>query len=119
MCQPKKTVDSQSSEQYEIGPYKEMHKKIHGKNSGLETHHLIEKRFAGKFGVKQNEMPSINIPKDVHRGYTNDWRNEIGYGDGTKGAEREDIIRAYEKIYEGNPNILEQLKTWTNNHYSK
>ena len=118
-CNSKKNVGSQSSEQYEIGSYKEMHKKIQGKNSGLETHHLIEKRFAGIFGVKQSEMPSINIPKDAHRGYTNAWRNEIGYGDGTEGAKREYIINAYKKIYKGNQNILNQLKTWTNNHHSK
>lgn len=61
----KKTVDAYSSltKQY--------------KGTGMEAHHIIEKRLAKPYNVNTNKMPSIAIDKFVHRKYTNEWRKKL------------------------------------------
>jgi len=59
------------------------------KGTGLEAHHLIEKRFiyqinqglkaAGKNKVVENDILSIAIDKDTHQKITNLFREKIGY----------------------------------------
>ena len=49
------------------------------KGSGLETHHLIEKRFADRMGLEADDILSIAINKDTHQQITNLFRKKIGY----------------------------------------
>lgn len=53
-------------------------KKI-SKGTGLEAHHLIEKRFADALGINGNDILSIAIDKDTHEKITKAFRNKIGY----------------------------------------
>jgi len=46
-------------------PYKSL--KSIMKGTGLECHHLIEKRFANKLGLKADDIYSIAIDKDIHQ----------------------------------------------------
>ncbi len=101
-----------SSKKYKIGTYPEMHGQIKGQNSGMETHHLIEKRFSTNLDVSENEIPCINIRRDIHRKYTNKWRREISYGENTKKANRDEIIKVYKKIYKDDKYIINSLDGW-------
>ena len=48
--------------------------------TGLEAHHLIEKRFMGKLGIENSDdILSIAIDKDTHQAITNSFRKKIGY----------------------------------------
>lgn len=64
----KKTIDTYSS----------LTKKYKG--SGMEAHHIVEKRLVKGSSWKASKMPSVELSKSVHRGYTNAWRNEVSYG---------------------------------------
>ena len=54
--------------------------KKQSKGTGLEVHHILEKRFVRNSRWKPSKMPSIKLNKAVHRIYTNAWRKEIAYG---------------------------------------
>lgn len=46
----------------------------------MEAHHIIEKRLVTGSNWKKSQMPSIELSKSVHRGYTNEWRKTVKYG---------------------------------------
>jgi RHS repeat-associated protein len=51
------------------------------KGSGLEAHHIIEKRFSGTLNISNtNKMLAVSISKSNHRTYTNIWRKMLPYG---------------------------------------
>ena len=83
-------------------------------NSGLEVHHLIEKRFAKILGVKQGDMLSIVLTHDEHKIFTESWKKFIGYR-GTKASLRTDnvtkdqIFDVARQIYKEYPEILKAL----------
>jgi len=60
-----------------IMPYNELKKITAG--TGFESHHLLEKRFASKFNLKEGEILSTPLDPTSHQGVTNAMRNEIGY----------------------------------------
>lgn len=65
------------------------------KDTGLEVHHLIEKRLAGALGIKNtDEMLSIAIDKDTHKKITKTFRNKIGYAKDTSKKLRTDTANA-------------------------
>lgn len=49
------------------------------KGSGLETHHLIEKRFADTLGIEADDILSVALNKDTHQEITNLFRDKIKY----------------------------------------
>lgn len=73
----------------------------------MEAHHLIEKRFAERLGIKNTEeMLSVLLDKDVHKKITKELREEIGYrGDifandiRTNNATPQEIWNAIKKVY--------------------
>ncbi|KRF27640.1 hypothetical protein ASG93_29290 [Paenibacillus sp. Soil787] len=84
------------------------------KGTGLEAHHLIEKRFiyqinkgleaAGKNKIVENDILSIAIDKDTHQKITNLFRQKIGYAYDNKtirtdNAELQDIWDAVVDVY--------------------
>ena len=89
-----------------IGTYKDL-KKLN-KGSGLEVHHIVEKRFAGTLDKNTNEMLSIALDPVQHRKYTNAWRKQIPYGK-NKGDIHQ-IWEAAQKIYADNPSLLEAAR---------
>ena len=74
------------------------------KGTGLEAHHIVEKRFAKALGYNENgrDMLSIALEKSNHRVYTNDWRR-LPYGE-TYSAQK--ILGASIEIYRNNPQLL-------------
>lgn len=53
------------------------------KGTGLEVHHIVEKKFADALGLSRgqtDEMLSIALSKTDHRVYTNKWRQALPYG---------------------------------------
>ena len=73
--------------------------------TNMEVHHIVEKRFSPQlnYGKTGSSMPSIALEKDVHRGYTNDWRKVLPYGKTRKSRE---IIQAVIKVYGNNPRMF-------------
>ena len=47
--------------------------------TGLEAHHLIEKRFADNLGMNANDILSIAIDEDTHEMITQLFREKIHY----------------------------------------
>ena len=73
-------------------------------------HHLVEKRFASKLGIRESEIPSIVLTKEEHRVFTKKWRDTIPYGSNYKNeVSIDDLITIYHDIYADYPNIIEVL----------
>jgi len=92
---------------YGIDSYKNLKKLTKG--TGLEVHHLVEKRFASKLKMNPNNMKSIVVDPKSHQGITNTFRKAIPYGSGTEGASKGLIESTYKSIYKDNPEILKEL----------
>ena len=79
------------------------------KGTGLEVHHIVEKRFKNDLYITNtNDMLSIVLTKSEHRIYTNAWRREIGYSTGRHTAE--EIWSAAKRIYIDRPDLLEAAR---------
>ena len=90
-----------------IGSYKALRK--NNKGTGLEVHHIVEKRFARDLGIENtDEMLSIALTKSDHRVYTNAWREAIGYKTGPHTPQ--EIWVAAQKIYIDRPDLLEAAR---------
>lgn len=97
---------------YGIQAYGKLAKTIKG--TGLEAHHLIEKRFAATLGVKIKEMSSIALTKAEHKIFTKAWRDLIPYKNSkaavtTVNATVADIKKAAKEIYKNYPEITKSL----------
>jgi RHS repeat-associated protein len=86
------------------------------KGSGLQVHHLIEKRFTGILGLTPEQiknMPSVVLTREEHQVFTNAWRQLIGYSNSvypikTTTATISDLIEAVNAIYEKYPTLLNE-----------
>jgi len=76
------------------------------KGTGLEAHHLFEKRFANLLGQKVSKMSSIALTKAEHQAFTNAWRQAIPYGRGTITATSEQVMATANKIYSQLPEVV-------------
>ena len=100
--------------EFGVDTYKNLRKNVdtvYGKGSGLQVHHLIEKRLASKLGINEDDIPAIVLTKEEHQKFTNAWRNEIGYkGDktdiNTTNADADAIMEAAQRIYKDYPELL-------------
>ena len=117
-----KLGDELSSFSYAAGfgvdSYKNLKKSVqatYGTGSGLEVHHLIEKRFAKQMGMKEVDMPSIVLTKDEHKQFTAAWREAIGYEKSgkqitTAKATQEKILDEARNIYKDYPELLKAIE---------
>lgn len=82
-----------------------------GTGSGLEVHHLFEKRLREAFEKvpKAEDMLAMVLTKEEHRVFTNAWREAIPYGTKYKDLTQEYIEKKAKKIYKDYPKILEAL----------
>ncbi len=100
--------------EYGIKPYNEL--RLATKGTGLEAHHLIEKRFAEALGLDPNSIPSVAVTKGEHQVFTNFWRELIGYSTDknkdiiTTNATIDDIWAAAQQIYADYPDLLEEVR---------
>lgn len=79
----------------------------YGKGSGLEVHHLVEKRLVKGMDIDPNQMKAIVLTKEEHQIFTARWRKEIPYG--TENVSDDMIMDAAKKVYEDHLDILEIL----------
>ncbi len=79
------------------------------KGTNLQSHHLIEKRFADIMGIKPGEMDAIAVTKTEHQAFTNAWRKAIPYGEGTANATQQQIQNAARQIYKEYPEVIKAL----------
>lgn len=98
---------------YGISTYNSLKKQL-GSKSGLQVHHLIEKRFSSTLHTKEGDMLSIVLTKEEHAAFTKAWRNAIPYDHpnakfSTRNANPEDIWGAAREIYKNYPEILNAL----------
>ena len=89
-----------------IGTYKDL-KKLN-KGSGLEVHHIVEKRFAGSLDINANDMLSVALDPAEHRIFTNAWRDKLPYGRGPQDVNT--IWAAAQDIYADYPSLLEAAR---------
>ena len=106
------SVVEASVEKYGIHAYSVLRKSIRG--TGLQAHHLIEKRFAATIEMKASEIPSIALPKDVHQLITNKWRSAISYGRGTAQATKAILREAITEIYTDCPDLFRRAVNFLN-----
>jgi hypothetical protein len=93
---------------YGVWPYRTLSGDLRG--TGLEAHHLIEKRFAAVMGENPAEMASVAVTPGEHQAFTNAWRAAIPYGaEGTGLATRAEVLNAAQEIYADYPAILRAL----------
>ncbi|SHJ18706.1 RHS repeat-associated core domain-containing protein [Malonomonas rubra DSM 5091] len=93
---------------YGVKSYGELRKAIKG--TGLEAHHLIEKRFARVLGTAPGDMASVAVTRAEHQVFTNAWRKAIPYGEGTAAATKDQIMSAATQIYKNHPKLLDAIK---------
>lgn len=100
---------SQLSRASEFGilPWKELKK--YTKGTGLEAHHLIEKRMATTLGQKPRDMLSIGVTRTEHQVFTNAWRKAVPYGTDYQTLSPAEIHDAARIIYKEYPDILYRL----------
>jgi hypothetical protein len=92
---------------YGLQPYSKLQNALKG--TGLQVHHLLEKRFAGVLGQKASQMLSAAVTKAEHQVFTNAWRQAIPYGQGTANATKDQVLNAARQIYKDYPEILKAL----------
>ncbi len=96
------------ADDFGVWSYKTLREDLAG--TGLQAHHLVEKRFAPVMGQSADDMASIAVTKAEHQAFTNAWRNAIPYGaNGTGAATRAQVEAAARQIYAGYPSILKAL----------
>jgi RHS repeat-associated protein len=95
------------------GTYKQL--RVWCKGMGVEVHHLIEKRFLKSKFLSEliknsDDMLSIPMTKELHRIFTNKWREVVAY---KKRLENMDeLIKTIDDVYEKYPELLGQIKDW-------
>jgi hypothetical protein len=92
--------------EFGVQPYSSLTKALRG--TGLEAHHLFEKRFATALGEKASRGLSIALTKAEHQAFTNEWRRLIPYG--TSSAQnRATVMGAARRVYAEYPQIIKSL----------
>ena len=104
--------------EFGVDSYKNLKKSVeatYGTGSGLEVHHLIERRFAKQMGMKEADMPSIVLTKDEHRQFTAAWNKAIGRRGtsnaiNTETADYDIILEKARTIYKDYPELLKVIE---------
>lgn len=92
-----------------IDTYKNLRKV--NKGTGKEVHHIVEKRLAKYIDVNLNtdDMLSIALDHDTHKGFTKAWREILPYGKSHNWTV-DDIWSAAQDIYRDCPELLEAAR---------
>lgn len=92
--------------EFGIASYNSLKRAV-GTGTNLQVHHLIEKRFAGVFQVKQGQMLSVVLTHPEHVAFTNQWRAIFPHG--RPPPNQAQIMQAARSIYANHPAILHAL----------
>jgi hypothetical protein len=93
---------------YGIMGYKALRKAIKG--TGLEAHHIIEKRLVQYLGIDANNMLSVALTKWEHNIFTMAWRAAFPYGMDYSTLTVDDIWDVAQQIYKDYPELLDAAK---------
>ena len=102
------------------GPYKLLKKYAKGL-SGVEIHHLIEKRFKSLFSCNGREFLSIALTPEMHQEITNRWRNlhkvndifqDFAYRSNYRKITYDLMVKAVETVYTDMPDVLHATLKW-------
>ena len=96
------------AEKYGIDTYRNLQKSLAG--TGLEAHHIIEKRFKDVLNVNPNYMLSVAVTKEEHKVFTKAWRDAFAYGIDYSKITKAELWDAAQEIYEGYPELLEAAR---------
>lgn len=105
---------------------------LSGRGTGFEAHHLLEKQFASKFGVKSDEIISVALTPRWHRGVSgqkiigeginidNRISNELVNITGAKNKKSATAMASTEQIWQAHRNVYESIGQydWANAVYS-
>ncbi len=74
------------------------------RGTGLQVHHIVEKRFADLFNIgNKNKMLGIAVSKSEHHVFTNVWRRVLPYGGEYS---RFQVIKGIVRVYYKSPKLL-------------
>ncbi len=68
-----------------------------------------EKRFAKALRISEGKILSIPLEKELHRIFTNKWRQVLPYG---KSYSKQQILSAINKVYADTPQLLGEIRKW-------
>ena len=89
---------------YGIASYKVLKKELRG--TGLEAHHIIEKRLVKYLNINPDDILSVALTKEEHRAFTNAWRKYFEYGMDYSTLTKEQIMDAAIEIYAEYPELI-------------
>ena len=96
------------AKEYGIKGYKALKKALAG--TGLEAHHIIEKRLVKHLDIDIDNMLSVAVTKTEHQQFTNAWRAAFAYGMDYSTLTVDDIWDVAQEIYKDYPEVLEAAK---------
>ena len=79
---------------------------------GVESHHLLEKRFHEVLKVRKGSMLSVGLTKEQHKVYTDRWADLYPYGTNYKELEPEDLKRAVGRVYKDDEALRDATLRW-------
>ena len=88
--------------------------------SGLESHHLIEKRFLDVLKkylpecekLTEGQMLATPLNPQAHRAITAAWEKVLEYGDSGQAYTLTQVIDAAQTVYADNPVLLKAVNDW-------
>jgi len=94
------------AKEYGIQSYRALRKTLSG--TGLEAHHIIEKRFFKHVkDFNTDDMLSVAVTKEEHKAFTQAWRDAFKYGTDYSELEPWEIWEKASEIYRDYPELLE------------
>ena len=100
--------DLSKAKDYGITGYKVLKKRLKG--TGLQAHHIIEKRLVTHLGINADDMLSVALTTTEHQKFTNAWRSMIPYGSDYSELTREKLWDYARSIYKDYPDLLNAAK---------
>ena len=97
------------AKEYGIMGYDALRKLLSG--TGLEAHHIVEKRLVQHLGIEISNMLSVAVTKSEHQVFTNAWRSIFPYGMDYSDVTIEMLWDAAQVVYEGYPELLDAAKS--------
>ena len=96
------------AKEFGITSYKALKKALKG--TGLQAHHIIEKRLIKHLGINANDMLSVAVTAAEHQKFTNAWRSVFKYGTNYSVLTKNDIWKAAQEIYKDFPELLQAAR---------
>ena len=92
------------AKEYGIMGYNSLRKALSG--TGLQAHHIIEKRLVGHLGIDVDNMLSVAVTVGEHQDFTNAWRAAFKYGMDYSTLTVDAIWDVAQEIYKDYPELL-------------